>query len=286
MSRDVLRQAVLEEAEQLLVTLEQKRTEQTIRIDADAEQLAAMLDALRTGQLDDSARLQLRALQKRYAADDDKRDPKRNTQLKAQDVRVRMRAPADPIGAPPPRVEKAAAKPTLSRIIVQGSLQRELTGIESRIVELLVDEGGTRLAPEVCFLTDLRAGLIGLQREMPEHDVLLGLVNEHVESVGAIMKDLAQGGQARARRFFEHDRELLARLKAMLRAEGKKKGAPVDTVDRLSGLLANARKALEAGSDLAKVGRELEDTLMVIHRELEGQGFVAARSLLFNALRN
>jgi hypothetical protein len=72
----------------------------------------------------------------------------------------------------------------------------------------------------------------------------------------------------------------------MVRADVKKKSSGQAVVDKLSTSLQKARKALDDCGELAKVTKELEQTLMTIHREIEGLGFVAARSLLFNALRS
>jgi hypothetical protein len=215
-------------------------------------------------------------------------DRTKSQQLKTQDVRVRMRAPQDPVGAPPPKTQAAPQK-TLSRVVVLGSIQRELGQIDSRIVELMVDEGESKTGPEVCFLTDLRQGLLAVQKELPEHDVLLQLVSDHVDAVDATYKDLRQGGLPRARRFFEHDRELLGRLKAMVRLDGPnpKKTDAAKTVEKLSEMLQKARQTLDGQpKDVSKLARELEDTLMTIHKVLHERGFVAAKSLLFSALRS
>ena len=279
-----LTEALLGEIEDLLQTVNERRDDAATRFEADLAELQTLQGALQEGRPSDDARMRLRALKQRHQND----EGKRGSQLKAQDVRVRMRAPQDPVGsAPPAKTDKPVVRPGLSRVVVLGSIQRELAQIDQRIVELLVDEGESKTGPEVCFLTDLRAGLIAVQKQLPEHDVLLNLVNEHVESVEATFKDLRTGGIARARRFFEHDRELLGRLKAMVRVDGQKKGEADKTVQKLSEALQKARKTLDAPpKDISKVSRELEDTLLTIHKVLQEGGFVAARSLLFSALRS
>jgi hypothetical protein len=279
-----LTEALLGEIQDLVATVTERRDDAAVRFEADLAELQTLQAALQDGRPSDDARMRVRALKQRHQGE----EGKRGAQMKAQDVRVRMRAPQDLVGSAPPPVksDRPVVKPGLSRVVVLGSIQRELGQIDQRIVELLVDEGESKSGPEVCFLTDLRAGLIAVQKQLPEHDVLLNLVNEHVDAVEATFKDLRSGGIARARRFFEHDRELLGRLKAMVRADGQKKGEAEKTVQKLSESLQKARKTLEAPpKDLSKVSRELEDTLLTIHKVLQDGGFVAARSLLFSALR-
>lgn len=278
---NALTEALLAEIEDVLTIVSDRRAQETSRFDADLQELEALRTALQEGRGMEDARIRVRAMKQRHGGDD-----RKSAQLKAQDVRVRMRAPQDPVGAPPPKAQEKPVK-TLSRVVVLGSIQRELSQIDGRIVELLVDEGESKSGPEVCFLTDLRAGLLAVQKELPEHDVLLQLVNDHVEAVEATYKDLRQGGLPRARRFFEHDRELLGRLKAMVRLDGQKKTDAAKTVEKLSEMLQKARTALDGTpKDLSKLSRELEDTLLTIHRVLQERGFVAAKSLLFSALRS
>ncbi|MCC6808097.1 MAG: hypothetical protein IT381_11785 [Deltaproteobacteria bacterium] len=279
---NALTEALLIEIEEVLAIVNERRADQVARFDTDLAELSGLRAALQEGRGMEDARIKVRALKQRHQPSED-----RKALLKTQDVRVRMRAPQDPVGQPPPRTEKPIVRQAPSRVVVLGSIQRELSQLDGRIVELLVDEGESKSGPEVCFLSDLRAGLLAVQKELPEHDVLLQLVNDHVEAVEATFKDLRTGGIARARRFFEHDRELLGRLKAMVRADGQKKNDAVKTVEKLSEALQKARKTLDAPpADVSKISRELEDTLLTIHKVLHERGFVAARSLLFSALRS
>jgi hypothetical protein len=265
--------------------LKDRKVEALTRYEADLEELERLRMMLEAGNSGGSGdvRMKIRAIRHRhFGADDGKRADKG----KAQDVKVRMKAPLEPVGS---AVRRDTEKPktALSRVVVQGTIQRELGVIESRMVTLLVDEGQTQAAPEVCFLADLRSGLVGLLRGLPEHDLLLGLVNDHLTTVDATLADLAAGGIARARRFFEHDRELLGRLRAMLRAEGHSKTPAFALAEKFAESLKRARTAIDAGgSELITVSGELEQMLMTIHKELQGQGFVASKSLLFNALRS
>lgn len=283
---NALTEALLADIEEVSTIVSDKKQSELSRYEVDLADLDALKTALKAGRGMDDARMRVRAIKQRYGGDD-----RNKAQLRTQDVRVRMRAPTDLVGSPPPKISDKPQRQSVSRVVVLGSIQRELGQIDSRIVELLVDEGESKTGPEVCFLTDLRQGLLAVQKELPEHDVLLQLVNDHVEAVEATYKDLRQGGVARARRFFEHDRELLGRLKAMVRLEtsgnGQKKSDTAKTVDKLSEMLQRARQTLDGDpKDVTKISRELEDTLLTIHRVLQERGFVAAKSLLFSALKS
>jgi hypothetical protein len=274
--------SVVDELEEALSAMNEKREELLGKLTAEISDLEALRTEAASGR--EEVRTKVRAARRRVLGAEDN---KRQAQIKTQDMRVRMRAPTDALGAPPPKTDKPPMKQSVSKIVVQGAIQRELGGIDARIVELFLDEDKNGQAPEVVFLSDLRAGLNALLKDLPEHGVLLSLVMEHVDQVQATVRDLSTGGALRARRFFDHDRELLGRLKAMIRADGPAKSPMPAAVEKLSQLVQSAKKALEAeaSGDLKKPFRDLEDALLSIHRELQERGFVAARSLLFSALR-
>lgn len=282
-----MRQLILGEIDEAVAQLAQRRDETVQKLNDQLAGLEQVRGALGDGLSVEEARVRVRAIRRKALGAD---AAKRLTQMKTQDMRVRMRAPADLVAAPVTRSQGASSSNKApSRIVVQGSLQRLLGGVDGRMVELLVDEERTEAgAGELCLLADLRAGLTALARELPEHDVLLGLLGEHLEQAEQVLRDLSLGGLVRARRFFEHDRELVGRLRAMAKSEGNKKDPVHALVHKLHESLERLRASLDqAGSDetrVASVGRELEQFLVVVHKELAGKGFAAARSLLFTAL--
>lgn len=271
-----------DEIDEVEQELTQRRDEMVARADEHLRELAAMRAKPPSKVLDEETRSKLRLIRRRALGDEAKREAK--TQPKgATGVRVHMRAPEGAPGKAPPT---ASVKSAPSRVVVQGTVQRQLGVIDGRLVTLMMTEeaDGHRPAGEIYLLCDVRAGLGALLTNWPEHDVLLALVSDYAEQVEDILTDLNAGGERRARRLFDHDRELVSRLRATSKADPANKSLAAAVV-KYDQRLDVSKKALAAAQPVAGVSRELEEMLMSMHKELDDQGFAGARSLLFSSLR-
>lgn len=267
------------EIEEAIAHVTAQRDEAVQKAVAFVAELQQLKDSLGQSIGTEEARAKLRAIRKRALGAD---DGKRQAQLKAQDVRVRMRAPVDIVAPTPAKKEAGQFQKGPSKIVVSGSLQRELALIDARIVELMMDGPSTARSAEVALLSDIRSGVNGLLGEMPEHDVLLGLVAEFSEQVEGVLRDLTAGGAVRMKRLYDHARELLGRLKSVSKIESKDKALKSD-VDRLVKQLETVKK--ELGKPTEPAVSAAEKALLEIHKTLGERGILGARSMLFSALR-
>ena len=201
-----------------IAEIEQELTQRRDEIVARAEEHLRELQAMRGEPQSDEARAKLRQIRRRALGDD---KPAKTLPHGAAGVRVRMRAPEGaPVKAP-----SAPQKTSLSRVVVQGAVQRQLGLIDGRLVTLMLaaEEDGHRPAGEIYLLCDVRAGLGAVLANWPEHDVLVSLVSDYAEQVDTILADLGAGGERRARRLYDHDRELVSRLRATSKADPSNK---------------------------------------------------------------
>lgn len=275
--------AIQTEIDQMVEAMNLKKSEFIERVELQVEELQLLREQLGVSIGTEEARAKVRAIAKRAGLAE---DPKRQAQLKAQDVRVRMRAPAD-IVAPPPSTAAQKKESSFSRgpskIVVSGSLQRELAVIDARIVELMLEGASIARQAEVALLSDIRAGVNGLLSEMPEHDVLLGLVADFSEQVDGVLRDLSAGGASRMKRLYDHARELLSRLRSVSKIETKDKAMKQD-VERLAKVLESVKK--ELGKPTEPAVSAAEKALLEVHKTLGDRGILGSRSLLFSALRS
>ncbi len=276
---------LLDDIEALSQALENTRADAITRLDTHLEELANMRHALGNGGSEADLRARFLTV-KRHAVELPPVEARGGgKKVRGAEVTVRMKAPTVAPGAMPGKSKTQSKAPPV-RLVVQGTLQRELAEIDGRIVNLMLEaENAAQRPGEIYLLCDVRAGLQSVLDTLPEHDVLLGLVHEYSEQVEAILADLVAGGQKRAKRLLEHDRELMSRLKAMSKADPK--NAPLaGAATKFGALLEASKKKLEAPpAGIEPLSRELEDLLFSMHKELEGQGFGGAHSLLFSALK-